>query len=139
MRFPRTANIPLVLAFSALVLVMAGCGGGSGRGKNNRPPIPIVVAVQIGENEVTASPQMFGAGPITLLVSNQTRVPQKLTVDGPRLKRTLPVDSSDTASLKIVPQPGDYTLSLDETQQAKEFTLHVGAKRGSAQNRLLTP
>ena len=47
---------------------------------------------QIGDDKVTASPAKFGAGPITLLVANQSGASQTLTIDGPRLRRSVGPD-----------------------------------------------
>ena len=63
--------LPLVLAAAA---VCAGaCGGGDDARSENRPPVPINVSVQVGADKITASPAKFGAGPITLLITNQSR------------------------------------------------------------------
>jgi hypothetical protein len=135
-----------VASFRALIsiaLIGAACAftgcGDSARGKKDRPPVPITIAVQIGEDEVTASPRQFGAGPITLIASNQTPVGQKLKIDGPRLERELLIDPRDTGSLEVTVEPGDYALTTRTSEQVPPFTLKVGKKRASAQNRLLLP
>lgn len=122
----------------AAALVVIGCGG-SGRGEEDRPPLPLTIAIQIGEDEVTSSPSKFGAGPVTMIISNQTNVGQKMTIDGPRLERAVPVDPADTATLKADLQPGEYTLETETSQQSPPYTIRVGAERGSAQNRVLVP
>lgn len=129
---------PVAVLFVLAIAGLSACGG-SGRGDEDRPPVPITIAVQIGEDEVTASPSKFGAGPVTLLVSNQTKVAQKLEIDGPKLNRMLPVDPTDTASMKATLQPGDYTLTTATSQQTPPFTLEIGSERGTAQDRLLLP
>ena len=129
----------VVMPLAVVITALGGCGGGSGRGEKDRPPLPLTIAVQIGDNEVTSSPSVFGAGPVTLIASNQTRVPQKLKIDGPRLTRVLPVDPADTATLKATLQPGEYALTTDTSQQVPPFRLKVGAERGSTQDRLLLP
>jgi hypothetical protein len=127
-----------LIALVAAALAIVGCGG-SGRGKAERPPVTLTIAVQIGEDEVTSSPQKFGAGPITMIASNQTPAAQELTIDGPRVNRTVPVDPQDTATLKVALQPGEYTLETKTSQQIPPYALQVGAERASAQNRLLLP
>jgi len=127
-----------LIAFVAAALAVAGCGD-SGRGEDERPPETLTIAVQIGEDEVTSSPQRFGAGPITMIASNQTPATQQLTIDGPRVERTVPVDPQDTASLKLILEPGEYTLETKTSQQVPAYKLQVGPERGSAQNRLLLP
>ena len=41
---------------------------------------------------MTVSPAEIGAGPITLLVANQSGASQTLTIDGPRLRRSVGPD-----------------------------------------------
>src|SRR5688572_25853750 len=96
-RLPRA---PLLVLF-ALALALGGCGNDDER-DSNRPPVPINVSVQLGERKVTASPVRFGAGPITLLVANQSGASQTVTIDGPRVKQSLgPINPDDTATLKV--------------------------------------
>lgn len=127
-----------MIALAVAALAAIGCGG-SGRGDENRPPVPITIAIQISEDEVTSSPSKFGAGPVTMLTSNQTKVTQQLIIDGPRLHRAVEVDPQDTATLKADLNPGDYTLETKTSRQEPPFTIQVGPERGSAQNRLLLP
>ena len=59
---------------------------------------------------MTASPAEFGAGPITLLVANQSGASQTLTIDGPRLRRSVgPINPQDTATVGSRVEPGEYT------------------------------
>jgi hypothetical protein len=133
-----SARILIVIALVAAACAGAGCGG-SARGNKDRPPVPLTIAAQIGDDEVTASPRKFGAGPITLIASNQTPVGQKLRLDGPRVERELPIDPHDTATLQVTVESGDYTLTTETSEQIPPFTLKVGQERASAQDRLLLP
>ena len=65
-----------VLAFAFGSLVLAAACGESDNRNQNRPPVPINISVQLGPKKVTASPAKFGAGPITLLVANQSGASQ---------------------------------------------------------------
>jgi hypothetical protein len=134
-RLPRA---PL-LVLSALALTLGACGADEER-ESNRPPVPINVSVQLGERKVTASPVRFGAGPITLLVANQSGASQTVTIDGPRVKQSLgPINPDDTATLKVTVEPGDYTLASAEASGLRPARLTVGPPRPSAQNTLLLP
>jgi hypothetical protein len=134
-RLPRT--LPLVLC--AVALTVAACGEGDDRNAN-RPPVPINVSVQMGARHVTVSPNRFGAGPITLLVANQSGASQTLTIDGPRVQQSVgPINPEDTATLKVTVLPGDYTLASAEAGGLREARLTVGPPRPSAQNTLLLP
>jgi hypothetical protein len=134
--------------FFALMLVVVGagmlpafgCGGGGERTNALRPPAPINVAVEIGDARVSASPRRFGAGPITIIASNQSGASRRLTIDGPRLRQSVgPINPQDTATLKVTVNPGSYTISADGTAGPKPSTVTVGPKRPSAQNQLLLP
>jgi hypothetical protein len=119
---------------------MLGCGGGGERANALRPPAPIVVAVEIGDARVSASPRRFGAGPISIVASNQSGASRRLTIDGPRLRQSLgPINPQDTATLKVTVNPGSYTISADGAGGPKAAALSVGPKRASAQNELLLP
>lgn|SRR5262245_49513096 len=129
----------LVLASASLVLAATSCGGSDNRNAN-RPPVPINISVQLGTQKVTASPAKFGAGPITMLVANQSGASQSLTIDGPRLRQSVgPINPEDTATLKVDVDPGTYTLAVDPSAGLTPGRLNVGPKRPSGQNTLLLP
>ena len=134
-RLPRA---PL-LVLCALALALGACGEDDERDEN-RPPVPINVSVQLGPRKVTVSPVKFGAGPVTLLVANQSGASQTVTIDGPRLQQSLgPINPEDTATLKVTVQPGEYTLASAEAGGLRPARLTVGPPRPSAQNTLLLP
>ena len=129
----------LALGLCAAAILVAACGEDDDRNAN-RPPVPINVSVQLGADKVTASPAKFGAGPITLLVANQSGASQTVTIDGPRVRQSVgPINPEDTATLKLTVQPGDYTLGADEAAGLRPARLTVGTKRPSGQNTLLLP
>jgi hypothetical protein len=129
----------VAFALGSLLLVAAACGESDNRNAN-RPPVPINISVQVGPKKVTASPAKFGAGPITLIVANQSGASQSLTIDGPRLRQSLgPINPEDTATLKVAVDPGTYTLAAEEASSLRPAHLNVGPKRPSAQNTLLLP
>ncbi len=130
----------------AAVVVLAGCGGSSDYKNDPRPPAPIVLTASIDDQRVSVSPRSFGAGPISLVVTNQTSTAQRVTLEsadkagsGPGLKQeTAPISPRDTATLKADVKPGRYTVHVggDGISAAR---LQVGAQRASAQNDLLQP
>lgn len=129
----------------AAVLV-SGCGGGKAYKNDPRPPSPIVITAAITPDRVSVSPTRFGAGPISLVVTNQTDSSQRLSIvrqvngqpqrtpDG----ETSPINPHDTASLKADVEQGDYTVSVDRGS-IKPARISVGEERDSAQNDLLEP
>lgn len=131
-----------VAALTALALVTLayGCGDTAERTSNLRPPTPINVSVEIGDDEISASPSKFGAGPIVLVASNQSSASHTLTIEGPKVKQLVgPISPQDTATLKVTVGPGDHTLSIDDAPTVKPAQLTVGPKRPSAQNKLEQP
>jgi hypothetical protein len=136
------ALIRLLVTVAAVALagVATGCGGDDEARSEERPPVPINISISLDEKGITASPAKFGAGPITLLVANQSGASQTLTIDGPRLRRSVgPINPQDTATVRLRVQPGEHTLSAEESAGLREGTLTVGPERESAQNDLLLP
>jgi hypothetical protein len=129
-----------MLATFALAAVAIGCGGDDEARSEARPPVPINISVSLNEDGVTASPDSFGAGPITLLIANQSGASQTLTIDGPRLRRSVgPINPQDTATVRLLVEPGEFTVSAAESAGLREAQLRVGPERPSAQNQLLLP
>jgi hypothetical protein len=139
----RTAAMPLAFA---TVVAIAGCGTSSDYKNDPRPPSPIVLTASIDDQRVSVSPRSFGAGPISLIVTNQTNTAQSVTLEsadkagsGPGLEQeTAPISPRDTATLKADVKPGRYTVHVrgDAIVAAR---LSVGPQRASAQNDLLQP
>ena len=130
----------------AATAVLTGCGGGSDFKNNPRPPAPIVVSASIDDQQVSVSPRRFGAGPISLIVTNLTSTAQRVTLEsndrvgqGPGLRQeTAPISPRDTATLTADVGPGRYLVHVrgDAIDAAR---LRVGAQRASSQNDLLQP
>jgi hypothetical protein len=127
------------------VLVLAGCGSSSDYANTPRPPVPITVTAAIIKDRVLVSPARFGAGPITLVVTNQTPRSQELTFETSELggtqsgvrQRSGPINPQSTATLKADVRQGTYTLRARSGVRAARIT--VGRRRASAQNQLLQP
>jgi hypothetical protein len=136
----RRANAAIWAVIFVASLTVFGCGGDSARTSDLRPPSPINIGVEIGDDEISASPTKFGAGPVVIVVSNQSSASQTLTIEGPRLKQSVgPISPEDTATLKVTVEPGEHTLSAGSASSVKPERLNVGPKRPSAQNKLLQP
>jgi hypothetical protein len=124
-------------------MLVAGCGGGSDYKNEPRPAAPIVVTASISKQAVSVSPKKFGAGPVTLIVTNQTSASQQLTLEISSGEagfkgRTGPINPRDTSQLKADLDPGSYSVHVDGGS-IRAAKLNVGAKRPSAQNDLLQP
>ena len=139
----RAAAAIAVLVASAL----AGCGGDDGGDYANkpRPAPPINVTAAISSKEISMSPKQFGAGPVVIIVSNQTGADQTVTLEtdelggsGPGLKESSdPIHPRGTGTLKVDVREGSYALSTSDGPKPAKF--EVGPARKSAQDQLLQP
>jgi hypothetical protein len=130
-----------VLAVLGPAALFAGCGE-ERHANDYRPPEPITITALIDGKHVRVSPAKFGAGPIMLLVSNQSGRAQKLTFEtassGTGIRSSADVPLDGTAQLQVSPKRGDYQLSV-RARGVKPAAVHVGAPRASSQNDLLRP
>ena len=146
-RARATRRSCLAVAVAIGVAVPTGCGGDEADYANDpRPPATIMVSARIGDEEISVSPTEFGAGPVELIVSNQTEEAQELTLETDEIggsapgiqQRTGPINPGDTASLKANLKQGTYRVGVD-SQNIRAAALDVGTERESAQNELLQP
>jgi hypothetical protein len=133
-------------ALIATATTAATACGGSERANLDRPPTPILMTAAIHTTYVQVSPRLAGGGPITLIVSNLTSRPQKLTMETDELGATR---SGRTASTRLIPPRGTGRLSINARDG--RYTVHVsdrairaarvriGPHRPSSQNQLLLP
>jgi hypothetical protein len=143
----RRAALPAV-AGVAVVVALAGCGGESSpRANNPRPPVLKLVTASISTSRISVSPKSFGAGPIDLVVTNQTGTAQRVTLESdipPGSRKlglrqvTAPINPRDTARLSADVQPGRYRVHVSSSD-IRPAQLLVGRPRPSAQNDLLLP
>jgi hypothetical protein len=95
---------------------------------------------------VSVSPQRFGAGPIVLIVSNQSSSAQKVIFETDELGgtqpgntfNTTPINPRGTATLKVDVREGDWKLSTGDGE-IRAAAVSVGHRRKSAQGDLLQP
>ena len=130
-----------VLAVSASALI-GGCGDDDDYANEPRPPSQIVVTASISPERVSVSPSKFGAGPINLVVTNQSDSTQRLTLQtagGSGIRQqTGPINPRETATLQADLPAGDFEVAVsgDGIAPAK---VAVGPNRKSAQDELLQP
>ena len=117
----RVRSLIAIAAAIAVGVPAAGCGGEEADYANDpRPPAPITISASIGDNGISVSPREFGAGPITLIVSNQTEKAQEVTLetdeiggDAPGIEQNSgPINPGDTASLKADLRTGTYKIGV---------------------------
>ena len=118
------------------LLALAGCGGGGDYANKPRPPAPINVTAAITNSRVSVSPRTFGAGPIVLIISNQSSSAQKVTFQTDELGgsqpgrkfNTTPINPRATATLKVDVRQGNWKLSTADGG-IRAAALSVGRKR----------
>lgn len=128
---------------TSATLVAAGCGSSNDYKNEPRPPAPILVTASIDDNGVSVSPSTFGAGPVSLVITNQSAAAQQVTFESAGssagfTQQTGPINPRDTATLKANIPEGDAVVKVDGST-IKPAKITVGSERPSAQNDLLQP
>jgi hypothetical protein len=132
-----------VLAPVAGAAALAGCGAEGEYSNLPRPASPIVVTASIGKASVAVSPRRFGAGPVRLVVTNQTDSAQRIIFEsaggqGGFTQQSGPINPRGTAELQAeVPQGRAVVRVSGEGIDASRLT--VGPRRRSGQDELLQP
>lgn len=126
---------------------IAACGGSGPRTNHDRPPTPVTLTGAIHPGFVQVSPARVGAGLVTLVISNQTKRSQTVTMEtddapgsntvGHRVT-TDPIRPQATGRLTIAAREGDYLVHVGDRTIAVAH-VKVGHRRRSSQNQLLLP
>lgn len=132
---PRTG---LICAGCVMVLALAGCGADDFP-NDARPPSPIELTAAIDKDSVTVSPGEFGAGLVTITISNQSEDTTKLVLDGPTTISSGDIQPGGTGSIKATLEEGDYEASAGAETEIQPADVTVGPERESSQNELLQP
>ncbi len=135
-------GIAALLAFVS-VAGLAGCGDEDFK-NDPRAPLPIDLTGVIQPGRVTVSPNVLGAGPVLITISNQTDDPHSVTLSGGSVQqRVESVAPSDTTTIRRTLAPGTYEVSAGESAAvAKEIRparLRVGKERASSSSDLSLP
>jgi hypothetical protein len=125
---------------------LPACGEDEDHVNRERPAASMTVTAAIIDGRINVSPERFGAGPIRLIVTNQTKSAQAITLetdevggDSPGITQsTEPINPSGAATLEVDVREGDYAISAEDGA-IKPATVKVGAARPSAQDQLLLP
>jgi hypothetical protein len=135
------------MAAIAAAVVLGACGEDADVATRERPPAPIVVTANVAKDKVSVSPARFGAGPISLIVTNQTDRSQQVTLEtviepgagtsGIR-QNTGPINPRDTAQLDADVPQGTYAVRVG-IEGVRPATIDVGEARPSAQQNLMLP
>ncbi len=129
------------------LLGLPACGEEEDHANRERPAASITVTAAVIDGRINVSPSTFGAGPIRLIVTNQTGSAQEITFETDEVggdssgvtQTTAPINPSGTATLEVDDvREGDYAISA-AGGDIEPASVKVGAPRPSAQNDLLQP
>ena len=137
----RTA---VLLAGTAGALFVAGCGSDDDFKNDPRPPAPVQLGGVITESKVSVEPSKIGAGPVVLIVSNQTEQSHSVTLEGPSGSEEVgPINPLDTGRIQHNLEQGTYEIKAGTEQAVDEeivaAKLTVGPPRPSSSNDVLLP
>jgi hypothetical protein len=125
--------------------MLAGCGGGKDFADKPRPAAAIYLTGTIKDSGVTVSPSKIGAGPVVIMISNQTQASHTLTLDGGTIPpvRTGPINPADTGQIKRTLAPGSYVVRAGSekavTREIPPAHLVIGKPRPSSNDQLELP
>ncbi len=119
-------------------LALSACGSEDFE-NDPRPASPIELTAAIDKNGVTVAPGEFGAGIVTITISNQTDETTTLVLDGPTPASSGDIPARGTGSIKTALEEGDYEASAGAEIGIKPAKLTVGPPRETSQNDLLLP
>jgi hypothetical protein len=128
-------------AVIAAALGVAACGDDD-HPNEPRPPSPIELTARINDRDVIVSPSKasaVGAGPATIVISNQSEDPAALTLEGPTDEVGPELPAGGVGQMKTVLEEGDYEVTAGTDSDARSSVLAVGPQRASSQNDLLLP
>src|SRR3954454_25055988 len=129
---------------ATMAVGVAGCGGSSNFKNEPRPPAPVQLTGVIRDDQLTVSPNRVGAGPIIILISNQTQQSHTITLDGVDTKDVVgPVNPLDTAKLQQTLKEGSYKVKAGSSRavgkEVNPATLTVGPARKDSSDKVLLP
>lgn len=144
---PARRRIAPALAVVAAAVLATGCGDNTSYGNKPRPPVPVAITASIAKQSISLSPRQLGAGPVLIVVTNQSANSQDLSIEstdepgsttGTAAQTTGPINPQDTASLQLNLREGEYVVGVKD-DAIKPARLQVGPQRESSQNQLLLP
>jgi hypothetical protein len=131
--------IPLAALAGALLFV--GCGG-KDFANEPRPAVTLQLSGVITADKMVVQPSQIGAGPVVLLISNQTDSSHSVTLDGDDVEpeEVGPINPLDTATIQKDLPEGDYQVTVVPNEDGiKPAELKVTSERPSGSNTLLLP
>jgi hypothetical protein len=142
-RVGRTRTAALLAAVLG-VLVLGGCGGGDHFKNKPRPPATVQLSGVITDGGVSVEPRTIGAGPVILIISNQTQQAHTVTLDGPSGSEEVgPINPLDAGRIQHNLDQGSYEIRAGSEQATDKAIpsakLNVGPSRPDSSNDVLLP
>jgi hypothetical protein len=145
LRYRRAVRRARLLALGAVAAGAVGCGE-RGRVNAERPPASVNLTAAVLRDRVLLSPRAVGAGPIVLIVSNQSGRTRSVTLETQELggteagirASTGPIAPRGTGTLQVDARTGRYRVRVGGAR-IRPARLLVGRPRPSAQDELLLP
>ncbi len=144
----RGARGRAALAAALATLGLSACGEDDFENER-RPAVPVSVTGVITQQQVDISPDEFGAGPISLTISNQTPESHRVTLegtaeDGTEISEvTGPINPQDAATIQQSLPTGEYEVVANSdgslTPDIRPGAITVGPDRPSASDELELP
>jgi hypothetical protein len=135
----------ILLVGGASLALAAGCGD-EDFANDPRPPTAVELSGVIKDEGITISPRREGAGPIRILIANQTDRSHTITLEGDDIvERVGPVQPGDVAPIQKTLDSGTYEIragsprAVDIEDQIPPATLTIGPERDSSDTELLLP
>jgi len=139
-------RVAVLLVGGLVAPALVGCGGGSDFKDKPRPAVPVQLSGVITEKSVSVEPSRLGAGPVNLVISNQSREAHTVTLEGGPNNTTEqvgPINPLDTGRIQEKLEPGTYVVKAGSARAAprpiKPETLRIGHARPSSSGDLLLP
>jgi len=139
----------MIGALATLVVlagVCAGCGGSESYANADRPPVPISISIAVTGERVAVSPNRVGAGPVLLLIANESGRSRDVTLTAAGGSSSCvaadassgPINPQGAARISLALVEGTCEVGVaDDTLPPRR--LIVGPQRESAQQDLLQP
>jgi hypothetical protein len=132
------------MAAVAAAALLAGCGEDDFENEP-RPPVTLELTGVIQDDKLTVSPSRnLGAGPFSILISNQTDSRHTVTLEGGSIRhRAGLVAPDDTVEIRRTLAPGSYEVRAGSPRAVRReiqpAVLDIGEERPNSSNELLLP
>jgi hypothetical protein len=139
----------MIGALATLVVLAglcAGCGDSASYANADRPPAPISISIAVSGKRIAVAPDRVGAGPVLLLIANESGRSRDVTLRAAGGGRSCvvddassgPINPEDAARISLGLVEGTCEVGVADGTIAPA-RLTVGRERRSAQQDLLQP